>query len=37
MRSIGGIADREVKIRTALRDAELEERIDSCHNAEGYP
>ena len=30
-------ADRQVQIRAALGHPQLEERVDSCHNAEGYP
>ena len=30
-------ADRQVQIGAALGHAQLEERVDSCHNAQGYP
>ena len=29
-------ADGQMQVRAALRRAQLEERVDSCHNAEGY-
>ena len=30
-------ADRQVQIGAALRHAQFEERVDSCHNAADYP
>ena len=33
----GWNADRQVQVRAALRQAELEERVDSCHMAPRLP